>query len=81
LANFAAGRVVFDAYPWPQRAPRGVNVCHVADGRVTLERNVNHSNPYRLPSCRLARDFTVAVSGVETVRELHFASSVAELGG
>jgi hypothetical protein len=81
LTNFAAARVVFDAYPWPMRAPRGVRVCHEADGRMVLDRNVSHSNPYRLPSSRLARDFTVDVAGVETVRELHFATSVNELGG
>jgi hypothetical protein len=34
-----------------------------------------------LPSSRLARDFTVTVCGVETVRELQFASSVLELSG
>jgi hypothetical protein len=34
-----------------------------------------------LPSSGLARDFTVTVSVVETVRELHFASSVLELSG
>ena len=81
LTNFAAARVVFDAYPWPMRAPRGVQVCHEADGRRLIERPVNHSNPYRLPSGRLAHDHAITVTGVETVRELHIASSVTELGG
>lgn len=81
LTNFAAARVVFDAYPWPMRAPRGMRVCHVADERLLLDRNVRHSNPYRLPSGRLARDHAVTVSGVEIVREIHVASSVTELGG
>ncbi|OLL27471.1 hypothetical protein BTH42_32000 [Burkholderia sp. SRS-W-2-2016] len=79
LTNLAAAKIVLDGYPVPQLAPHGVRVCHVADGRMLLDRRVRHSRPYRLPSGRRALDYAVDVSGVETVREIHLASSVNEL--
>lgn len=77
--NFACARMVFEGYPWPQRASHGVTVLHMADGRCGLERLVRHAQPYRLPSGRRAREHTIEIQGIETVREIHLVTSVAAL--
>ncbi|MEB2499533.1 hypothetical protein [Burkholderia cenocepacia] len=77
--NFACAKIVFEGYPWPQRAPHGVTVCHVADGRPVLKRLVRHGSSYRLPSGRRGHEHTIEIQGIETVREIHMATSVADL--
>ncbi|SIO50521.1 hypothetical protein SAMN05444172_2576 [Burkholderia sp. GAS332] len=79
--NFAAAKVVLDGYPWPLRAPFGVRVKYLTDGRTALERPVSHSNPFRLPSGRRNLDFAIEASGVETVREIAIATSMGDLTG
>lgn len=77
--NFAAAKVALDGHPWPARAPFGVGFKLLADGRVALDRSVEHSAPFRLPSNRRNLRFEVEVSGVEVVREIMLAGSVQAL--
>lgn len=77
--NFAAAKVVLAGYPWPKPAPFGVRFRYYTDERLALDRPVKHSNPFRLKSGQRNLDFAVDVSGVESVREIHVATSMAEL--
>jgi hypothetical protein len=77
--NFAAAKVTFPDYPWPRMAPHGVQFQFITDGRAILDRPLNHSNPFRLPSNQRKLDFAVEVRGVETVREIKFATSMTDL--
>jgi len=77
--NFAAAQITLDGYPWPARAPFGVRVKLLTDGRVALTRPVRHSAPFRLPSNRRHHVFAVEVSGVETVSAIDMATGLNEL--
>lgn len=77
--NFSAALVTLDAYARSRIAPFGVQFKFMADERLTLDRPVKRSQPFRLPPNRRSSDFAVEVSGVERVREIKFASSVREL--
>ncbi|SAK62655.1 hypothetical protein AWB76_03287 [Caballeronia temeraria] len=77
--NFAAAKCTFADYPWPRMAPFGVQLRFITDGRVVYGRELKHSNPVRLPSQQRRLDFALEVEGVETVREIKFGTSVADL--
>jgi hypothetical protein len=77
--NFAAARVTLEGYPWPARAAEGMRFQFLTDGRIALDRAVKHSNAFRLPSNRRNSDFEVELSGSDAVREVSFATSMAEL--
>lgn len=79
ITNFAAAKITLDSVPFPKIAPFGVKVRHIASGKVTFEREVKQSRPYRLPSNQKQMDFEIEVSGVETVREIRMATSMGEI--
>jgi hypothetical protein len=79
MTNFAAAKITLDNVPFPKTAPFGIKVRHIADGKVTFEREVKQSRAYRLPSGHKQMDFEIEVSGIETVREIKMATSMQEL--
>ncbi|MCA8017730.1 hypothetical protein [Burkholderia metallica] len=79
--NFAAAKVTLSNYPAPRLAPFGVQFRFLTDGRAVFDRPLKHSKPFRLPPNQRKLDFAVEVCGVETVREIKFATSMRELAG
>jgi hypothetical protein len=57
------------------------DLLHIAILDATLLNLTLPSNPIRLPANQRKLDFAVEVSGVETVREVKFATSMRELAG
>lgn len=85
--NWAAAKVVWDSYPfrgdWTDAAP-STTFRIWAEDRLRFEREVRHSNPFRLPHLSRHLGFEIEVerpgsSDKGALREIHIASSVAEL--
>lgn len=85
--NWAAAKVVWDEHPfrgdWTDAAP--VTVFRLwSDDRLRFERELRHSNLFRLPHLSRNLGFEVEVERSESpykgaMREIHIASSIAEL--
>lgn len=85
--NWAAAKVVWDAHPfhgdWSDAAP-ATTFRLWADDRLCFERELRHSNPFRLPHLSRHLGFEIEVERPESpakgaLREIHMASSVADL--
>lgn len=85
--NWAAAKVVWDMHPfqgdWTDAAP-ATTFRFWADDRLQFERELRHSNPFRLPHLSRHLAYEIEVERPESpdkgaLRELHVASSVAEL--
>lgn len=85
--NWAAAKVVWDAHPfrgdWTEAVP-ATTFRLWTDDSLRFEREVRHSNPFRLPHLSRHLGFEIEVERPEspdkgTLREIHVASSVAEL--
>jgi hypothetical protein len=85
--NWAAAKVVWDTHPfqgdWTDAAP-ATTFRFWADDRLQFERELRHSTPFRLPHLSRHLAYEIEVERPESsdkgaLRELHVASSVAEL--
>lgn len=85
--NWAAAKVVWDAHPfqgdWADAAP-ATTFRLWADDRLCFERELRHSNPFRLPHLSRHLGFEIEVERPASpvkgaLREIHVASSIAEL--
>jgi hypothetical protein len=85
--NWAAAKVVWDAHPfrgdWAEAAPATMFRLW-ADDRLLFERQLRHSGPFRLPHLSRHLAFEIEVerpeaAGKGALREIHVASSIAEL--
>lgn len=85
--NWSAAKVVWDAIPfrgdWTEAAP-ATTFRLWADDRLRFERELRHSNPFRLPHQSRHLGFEIEVERPESsekgaLREIHVASSIAEL--
>jgi hypothetical protein len=85
--NWAAAKVVLDEYPfrgdWADAAP-ATTFRLWTDDRLRFERELRHSNPFRLPHLSRYLGFEIEVErpgspNKSALREIHVASSIAEL--
>lgn len=85
--NWAAAKVVWDVHPfrgdWSEAAP-ATTFRLWTDDRLCFERELRHSSPFRLPHLSRHLGFEIEVERPVSLdkgalRELHIASSVAEL--
>jgi hypothetical protein len=80
--NYGGAKIVWEKYPFNGKYKGVDSAVHFkwrTDDRVFYERDVTHSNPYRLPHAARHLDFEVELSGVSEIREFHSATSISEL--
>jgi hypothetical protein len=85
--NWAAAKVVWDVHPfrgdWAEAAP-ATTFRLWTDDRLRFERELRHSNPFRLPHLSRHLGFEIEIERPESpdkgaLREIHIATSIAEL--
>lgn len=72
LTSFAAAKVVHDA-----SGPLAVNFY--VDGKLAFSRDIDHSEPFRIPRSRRGIEWEIELCGSSVVEEVHLATSMAEL--
>jgi hypothetical protein len=79
LQNYSAMKVVFEHFLRGSIVTNPVEIQLYADGVLRFSRNVNTSQPFRLPKGYDALNWEVEISGTEAISEIHLATSMTEL--
>lgn len=77
--NLGYGKIVFENWIGRRPAPNPVMFTLYADDRVVFRRRVNSSQIFTLPRGYDSLNFEIEVEGVETIMEIHLASTKREL--
>lgn len=79
LQNFSAMKIVFEKWLRTRKSPNPVIMRLYADGKLVFTRKVSCSRPFRLPKGYDALNWEIELQGIESIMEVHMATSMQEL--